>query len=147
MVELDGRQDAPANRSSRVTRDRIIYWGSTGVLCAMMAASAAMYVFVHPQVSATFVALGYPTYLIYALAVAKLLGVLAILTKKSPLLKDLAYAGFFYDFLLAGSAHLHAGDGEFIPALAALLLLIVSFIYDRKLYSRTKGAHDPPASR
>lgn len=121
-------------------RNRVIYWGSTGVLCGMMVASAAMYVFAYPQVSSTFAALGYPTYLIYPLAVAKILGVLAIVTKKSRLLKDLAYAGFFYDFLLAGSAHLHAGDGEFVPALAALTLLIVSFIYDRKLYQDPQDA-------
>jgi len=127
-------------------RNRIIYWGSTGLLCGMMTASAAMYVFGNAEVSAVFAALGYPTYLVYPLAVAKLLGVLAILTKRSPFLKDLAYAGFFYDFLLAGSAHLHAGDGDIIPALAALLLLIVSFVYDRKLFSETKGAHDPPTS-
>ena len=127
-------------------QDRIVYWGSTGLLCLMMTGSAAAYVLVHDQVSATFEALGYPTYLIYPLAVAKLLGVLAILTKKSRLLKDLAYAGFFYDFLLAGAAHLHAGDGEFIPAIVALLLLIVSFIYDRKLFPRTMGTDGPPTS-
>ena len=118
-------------------REKIIYWGSTGLLCAMMAASAIMYVVNYSEVSTVFVALGYPKYLIYPLAVAKLLGVLAILTKKSRLLKGLAYAGFFYDFLLAVSAHLHAGDGEYIPAFAALILLTVSFIYDRKLYATT----------
>jgi hypothetical protein len=118
-------------------RDKVIYWGSTGLLCGMMAASAVMYVFNYSQVSTVFVALGYPTYLIYPLAVAKLLGVTAILTKKSRLLKDLAYAGFLYDFLLAAAAHLNAGDGEYIPAFAALVLLIVSFIYDRKLFSES----------
>jgi hypothetical protein len=133
-------------RGDPIKKDRIIYWGFTGVLAGMMIASAGMYVFAHDQVAATFESLGYPTYLIYPLAVAKLLGVLAILTKKSGTLKDLAYAGFFYDFLLAGSAHLNAGDGEFVPALAALVLLIVSFIYDRKLYSRMKGVHDSPTS-
>ena len=138
MVELDGRQDAKKQERTTVVmltkREKIIYWGSTGLLCVMMTASAIMYVVKYSEVSTVFVALGYPEYLIYPLAVAKLLGVLAILTKRSGLLKGLAYAGFFYDFLLAASAHLHAGDGEYFPALAALILLIVSFVYDRKLF-------------
>ena len=115
-------------------RDRIVYWGSTGLLCAMMIASAVMYVVRYSEVSTVFANLGYPTYLIYPLAVAKILGVVAILTRKSRLLTGLAYAGFFYDFLLAASAHFHARDGEYLPAIVALILLILSFLYDRKLY-------------
>ena len=92
----------------------------------------------HEQIAAVFAALGYPTYIVYPLAVAKLLGVIAILTGKSSTLKYLAYAGFFYDFLLAGSAHIAVGDGEWPPALVALILVTVSFVYDRK---REAAAH------
>ena len=118
-----------------MNRDKIIYWAATGILSLMMFASAGMYLFNNTQVSELFVALGYPAYLVVPLAVLKIFGVAAILTKGSKILKDLAYAGFMYDFLLAASAHVNAGDGEFLPALAALVLLGVSFLYDRKLFS------------
>ena len=40
-------------------------------------------------VSATFTRLGIPTYLVYPLAIAKLLGIVAILTRKSEFLKGI----------------------------------------------------------
>jgi hypothetical protein len=62
------------------------------------------------------------------------LGVIAILSKQSKTLKEWAYAGFFFDFLLALSAHLNVGDGEFIPATVAIILLFVSYFLDKKLF-------------
>jgi hypothetical protein len=118
-----------------MNRDKIIYWAATGLLSLMMLASAGMYLFNTGQVTDIFLALGYPAYLVVPLAALKILGVIAILTKKSEILKNLAYAGFMYDFLLAASAHVNAGDGEYLPALVALVLLGVSFLYDRKLFS------------
>jgi hypothetical protein len=114
---------------------RTIYWTATGLLCAMMLFSATTYVVRHPRVETVFIALGFPTYLIYPLAVAKVLGVVAIVSKRSRTLKEWAYAGFFYDVVLALSAHLAAGDGQFAPAAAALGLLAVSYVLDRKLYA------------
>ena len=87
-------------------RDKIIYWVATGLLMAMTLMSAMMYIFTYEDISAVFGTLGYPVYIIYPLAVAKILAVVAILTKKSIFLKQLAYAGLFYDFLLAFSAHI-----------------------------------------
>ncbi len=113
---------------------KIIYWISTGLLSAMMLMSAFMYFFNNAEVSAVFVALGFPTYIIYPLAIAKILGITAIITRKSFMLKEWAYAGFFFDFVLAFSAHYMVGDGEYIPSLAALVFLMVSYIYQRKVY-------------
>jgi hypothetical protein len=104
----------------------------------MMLASGVMYLANYAEVAKSFNSLGYPTYLIYPLGIAKILGVIAILTKKSKILKDLAYAGFFYDFILAASAHINAGDGGFPIPLAALVILIVSYVTDRKIYGRYK---------
>jgi hypothetical protein len=114
--------------------NKMIYWGSTGLLSAMMLMSAGMYFFNHEMVAEMFTSLGYPTYIIYPLAIAKLLGITAILTKKSKTLKEWAYAGFFYDFLLAASAHIMVQDGGFAPALVAMLLLAVSYFYDKKVF-------------
>ena len=78
---------------------RATYWLVTGLLSLLMLFAAANYVFKHDLIADVFTKLGYPTYLIYPLAVAKVLGVVAILTKKSRALKEWAYAGFFFDFL------------------------------------------------
>jgi hypothetical protein len=115
--------------------NKIVYWIATGLLCLMMLGSAAMYIFNHAEVAKIFTSLGYPTYIIYPLAIAKILGVIAILTRYSITLKEWAYAGFFFDFVLALSAHLNASDGGFITPIIALVLLFVSYFFDRKLYS------------
>jgi len=115
-------------------RNKIIYWIATGLLSALMLMSASMYIFNYEMVSQTFMTLGYPTYVIYPLAFAKILGLIAILTRKSRLLKEWAYAGFFFDFVLALSAHIAINDGEFAPAFVAILLLIVSYRYDKKVF-------------
>ncbi len=113
---------------------KIVYWVATGLLCALMVLSAAMYFFNYGTVEDTFIRLGYPTYIIYPLAVAKVLAVLAILTKRSHTLKEWAYAGLFFDFVLALSGHLVAGDGAFGGAVFAIALLLISYVYDRKLF-------------
>lgn len=115
-------------------RNKIIYWIATGLLTALMLISAGMYFMNYEMVSATFQKLGFPIFVIYPLAVAKLLGLIAILSKKSKLLKEWAYAGFFFDFILAFFAHIVAQDGEYMMALIAIVLLLVSRIYDGKVF-------------
>ncbi len=115
-------------------RNKIIYWVVTGLLSAMMLMSAGMYFFNNEMVQETFTRLGHPTYIVYPLAIAKILGVIAILSKKSRLLKEWAYAGFFFDFLLALFAHLNVGDNEYMPSVVALVLLLVSRFYDGKVF-------------
>ena len=113
---------------------KIAYWISTGLLCLLMLASAGMYIFNHQAVLEIFKTLGYPTYIVYPLAVAKILGIIAIISKQSKWLKEWAYAGFFFDFLLAISAHLNAGDGEYPLPIIALILLLVSYVFDKKVF-------------
>lgn len=79
-----------------------------------------------------FDSLGYPTYLIYPLVVAKILGLVAIWSSKSKTLKEWAYAGFFFNFVLAFLAELHAADGEYISSPLALVLLIISYFSSGK---------------
>ena len=116
-----------------------IYWASTGLLSLMMLASAGMYLFNNEQISQVFTDLGFPTFIVVPLAFAKILGVLAITTRKVPALAEWAYAGFFYDFLLALGAHLSAGDGDFIAPIVALILLFASYLTAKKV--RNPGPH------
>ena len=54
---------------------------------------------------------GYPPYFMYIIGVWKILGVIAILIPNFKLLKEWAYAGFF--FLMTGAlvSHIFMGDG------------------------------------
>lgn len=116
--------------------DKIIYWGSTGLFSALALLSASMYFFNHQFVVEAFTRFGYPTYIIYPLGTAKILGLLAIWTKKSQFLKELAYAGFFFVGILAFFAHVMVGDpfSGYVHAIAFLVFVITSYVYDRKLF-------------
>jgi len=106
---------------------KLIYLISTSLITLLMLMSASMYFLKQDIVAETFTNLGYPTYLIYPLAVAKLLGLIAIWTRKNNTLREWAYAGFFFDFVLAAMAHFHVSDGQAAPALVGIVLLLVSY--------------------
>ena len=114
---------------------KIGYYLSTGLLSAMMCMSAGMYIFNHEEIAKVFALLGYPIYIIYPLALAKTLGLIAIWTRKSKQLLYLAYAGFFYNFLLAFSAHIAINDGEHYGAALALVLLAASYTCQKKVFT------------
>ncbi len=67
---------------------KIIYWVSTGLLSVMMLMAAGTYFVSHEMVSDTFAGLGFPTYIVYPLAILKVLAIVAIWTRKSELLKE-----------------------------------------------------------
>lgn len=131
-------------------RNKVIYWIATGLFSALMIFSPVMYVIQNEMTREMFTSLGYPTYIIYPLAIAKLLGITAILTKKSTVLKEWAYAGFFFELLLASMAHFSVGDGGFVAPLVAIALLLTSRLYDPKVFgsqsSEARGFEHKPAS-
>ncbi len=114
-------------------RDKIIYYVSTGLLTLLMLFSAGMYIFNNEAVQGMFTNFGYPTYIIYPLAIAKLLGVFTIWNPKFNTLKEWAYAGFFFDFVLAFFAHKMINDGEETGAIIALVLLTVSYVFSKRI--------------
>ena len=71
--------------------------------------------------------LGYPVYLLYILGVWKLLGVVAVLLPKQPLVKEWAYAGFLFLTTGAIASHLFAHDA-FVEVLPGTLLLVLTII-------------------
>jgi hypothetical protein len=106
---------------------KIVHWIFTGLLSALMLMSAGMYLFNTEEVSGMFTALGFTSWIIYPLAIAKLLGVLMLLSKFNKTLTTFAYAGFLFNFLLAFGAHMAIGDGEAGGAVMALILWAGSF--------------------
>lgn len=108
----------------------LIYRISTILLTLILLISAGMYLFQYDMISKSFIKLGYPRYIIYPLAIAKILGIIAIWTNISERLKRMAYTAFFFNLILAFYAHIMVGDGEFLPALIAIILLVTSYLSD-----------------
>ena len=114
-------------------RTRLVYLISTGLLTAMMLLSITMYFVKTADIQQVFENLGYPSYIVIPLAIVKLLGLAAIWFSKDQGLKEWAYAGFFFDFVLAFTAHLAINDGEFGASLVAMALLLTSYFSARKM--------------
>ena len=112
---------------------KIIYYISTALLTVIMLFSAGMYIFNHEAIAGFFTHLGYPTYIIYPLAILKILGLISLWFIKSKSLKEWAYAGFFFDFVLAFTAHVMVNDGGHMTALIAFIVLIISYISSKKI--------------
>ncbi|WP_299115761.1 DoxX family protein [uncultured Winogradskyella sp.] len=106
---------------------KIIYWVATAVLCGIMLYSAQMYFRNTEMAEGYFEALNYPTYFVIPLAVLKVLGVIMVLWRKSQWLTEWAYAGFFFDLVLAIAAHHYAGHGVIGFSLYALIALFPSY--------------------
>lgn len=113
---------------------KIIYWSSTILLSALLITSAGMYVFNNVVVSEMFKAFGYPTYIIYPLAIAKVAAVIVLLSQKQSNIKEWAYAALFFEFILAFFAHFMIGDGEQMGAVMAIALLLISYFFGKKIF-------------
>ena len=103
---------------------QILFWVATVIMCAIFLFSAFMYFTQYDMVKGFFEALGYPIYIIYPLAIAKVLGVIAILSNQSRVLTEWAYAGFFFDAVLATAAHHYNGDGLGLSLLAIIVVVL-----------------------
>src|SRR5699024_1227590 len=81
-----------------------------------------------------FIKMGYPIHIIYPLAVVKILEVIAIWSRKNNSLTGLAYAGLFYNCILASFAHIMISDNPQWPAVAALIFGILSCFSSKRLF-------------
>jgi len=115
--------------------NKIIYWGATSLLSALLLMSAGMYVFNNLDVAGMFKAFGYPTYIIYPLAVAKISAVVVLLSQKQSKIKEWAYSALFFEFVLAFFAHYMINDGEQMGAVIAIVLLVLSYIFGKKIFT------------
>jgi len=128
-------------------RNKIIYWISTIWLALGMLTTGTLQLFkvnaegaVAPPGVYGITRLGYPIYFLTILGVWKILGVVALLSPKFPLLKEWAYAGFFFAMSGALVSHIAVGDpvNEIFPSLLLLILTVVSWYFrpeNRKIIS------------
>ena len=123
-------------------RNKIIYWIATIWLSLGMLSTGTVQLFKlkgdGPGSLDSMTHLGYPAYFVTILGIAKILGVVALLIPKYPLLKEWAYAGFFFMMSGAVFTHIAAGNSmsEIFPSLLLLILTAISWYFrpaDRKL--------------
>ena len=111
---------------------KIIYWIFTTWLALGMLSTGLVQLFKAREGQGgvdMITHLGYPVYLLTLLAVWKILAVIALLIPKFPLVKEWAYAGFFFIMTGAIFSHIVTGDAinEIFPSLLLLVLTVVSW--------------------
>ena len=105
----------------------IIYWIATLWLALGMVSTGIVQIIKMEEEVLNFNKLGYPTYLMTIIGIAKILGVIAILSPKFPILKEWAYAGFTFTMSGAIISHIVVQD-ELISLFGPTLLLVLKFI-------------------
>lgn len=125
---------------------RYVYWTATGLVALLYLGGATFYITSHDMVAGMYrEVLGYPTYIIWPLAILKIVGAVVILWRPSAMLADWAYSAMFFHLLLAVSAHINAGDPGWPPASVAFVLLIVSWLTANRV-RLVKSAYAPAAA-
>lgn len=112
---------------------KIVYYVSTGLLTLLMLFSVSQYFFNYEVIAEAFKSFGYPTYIIYPYGAIKIAGIIALWFVANKTIKEWAYAGFLYAFILAFFAHFMIGDGEQMGAVVATVLLLSSYITYKKI--------------
>ncbi|MGN7788014.1 DoxX family protein [Niabella sp. 22666] len=124
-------------------RNKIIYWIATIWLALGMLSTGIVQLIQLKEETEMMNRLGYPSYLLGIIGVWKILGVVAVLVPKFPLLKEWAYAGFFFVMSGAILSHFAIGDGakEFFGPVLLLILTFVSWYFrpvNRKIVLQTQ---------
>ncbi|AWK06046.1 DoxX-like family protein [Flavobacterium crocinum] len=112
-------------------RNKIIYWIATLWLALGMVSTGIVQLMQIKEETEMMNHLGYPLYFLTLLGVWKLLGVIAILIPRFGLLKEWAYAGFFFVMSGAVVSHLAVGDSakELFGPVLLIALTIISWYY------------------
>ncbi|MHB1050726.1 MAG: DoxX family protein [Bacteroidota bacterium] len=120
-------------------KNKIIYWIATLWLSLGMVSTGIVQIIHMKEEVERMAALGYPAYFLTIIGTWKMLGVVAVLLPKFPLIKEWAYAGFF--FLMSGAILTHlAVDStmfEYFGPSLLLVLTVISWYYrpnERKLH-------------
>lgn len=121
------KQDLSASKAGKIT-----YWVATLWLALGMASTGIVQLTHMEEEVQMMNHLGYPIYFLTLIGIWKLLGVVVVLVPKFPLLKEWAYAGFFFTMTGAIISHVVVGDGYFeLFGPSLLLILTVASWYFR----------------
>lgn len=114
---------------------KIAYWIST-VIVALMLLGGLTYLTGSEQVVQGFVKAGYPQHLRIVLGIAKPLAAIVLLLPGLALLKEWAYAGATFAWVMATIAHNAAGDGPKVWSFPLSLLIVLAVSYFTRPASR-----------
>jgi uncharacterized membrane protein len=112
-------------------RNKIIYWIATVFLAIGMLAGGVQQLLQIGGYVQIVGQLGYPIYFLSILGAWKILGVVAILVPKFTLVKEWAYAGFFFAMSGAAISHIVVTHSlnEAFPSLILLIMTVVSWYF------------------
>jgi hypothetical protein len=117
----------------------VAYWLATGLFAMFMAKSGLSYL-TQDAVRVECQRLGFPDYFRVELALAKFLGVLALLGPVGPRLKEWAYTGFVILLVSASIAHLASGESLRVCTGPVVLLGVLAASYGLYHRQRTLAA-------
>jgi uncharacterized membrane protein YphA (DoxX/SURF4 family) len=101
---------------------RIAYWVTTALTAFVFLSGGVMDIIQPPDLIKGMTDLGYTAYFTTILGVWKILGAIAVLAPRFPILKEWAYAGMFFD--LSGAAASHASVGDPMAKIVTPLILL-----------------------
>jgi len=128
-------------------RNKVIYWIATVWLALGMLSTGIVQLLKVEEEVKFVLDLGYPVYFLTLLGIWKIAGVMVVLISGLPLLKEWAYAGFFFAMSGAIFSHRAAGNAltEIFPSLLLLVLTMVSWYFraaGRKVRIATTPIHN-----
>jgi hypothetical protein len=108
---------------------KIVYWGSTGIV-SLMLLFALSYLTGNEQVTSGFAKAGYPQHLRIVLGIVKPLAAIVLLLPGLGLLKEWAYAGATFAWVMATISAYSSGEPVLVSILplGLLALLVVSYV-------------------
>jgi DoxX-like family len=122
-------------RQTATRFEQLAYWLAIGLFCLILAGSAIWNLTDPAGGRLDYLAHGYPGYVVYPVAIAKLTGLAVILSRRSRTLTDMAFAAFMIDLVLAIVSHVANPDlirGAI--AVATLIIILAAFALERRRY-------------
>lgn len=114
-----------------MTAQKTIYWIATGLLSALFLYSAFLFLTDTLVIQGHYQDYQYPSYLVIPMALAKILAIVFILLRKPKWVMEWAYAGLFFDLVLASFAHYRLGDPDLTLTLLGILFLLLSYFFGK----------------
>jgi DoxX-like family len=119
---------APVNRTHR------LYIIAIGIFSVVFLGSAIFGLLDLDGSKAEWSHLKYPWWTFYLLTVGKILGVVAIVSNRSKSLKQLAFAGFLYDLVLAAGAHLAVPEIKVLLPIVVFGIWLFAYVMDKRRF-------------
>ncbi|MAP80578.1 MAG: hypothetical protein CL526_05765 [Aequorivita sp.] len=114
-----------------MTARKTIYWIATGLLSVLFLYSAYTYLTDTAVIEGTYQDYQYPSYLVIPMALAKVTAIFFIVLRRPKWVMEWAYAGLFFDLVLASFALYKIGDPGLTLPLFGIIFLLVSYFFGK----------------